>query len=106
VQQIQQILGFIQEPSKRRDAILVEPAGTGMPQVAKAAVSAEIAWGVVNTEVDYIPALRQRALVPVLSIVSDHEEIGKLQASRSRQSSGMKDACSIVKARASATSPD
>lgn len=33
----------------------------------------------VNTEVDYIPALRQRALVPVFSIVSDHEEIGKLQ---------------------------
>ena len=79
VQQTQQILSFIQEPGKRPDAILVEPVGTGMPQVAKAAVSAGIGWGVVNTEVDYIPALRQRALVPVFSIVADHEEIGKLQ---------------------------
>src|SRR5208283_4050074 len=79
VQQTQQILSFIQVPGKRPDAILVEPVGTGMLQVRKAAVSAGIAWGVVNTEVDYITALRQRALVPVFSIVSDREEIGKLQ---------------------------
>ena len=79
VQQTQQILSFIQEPGRRPDAILVEPVGTGMPQVAKAAVAAGIGWGVVNTEVDYIPELRQRALVPVFSIVADHEEIGKLQ---------------------------
>ena len=79
VQQTQQILSFIQEPGRRPDAILVEPVGTGMPQVARAAVSAGIAWGVVNTEVDYIPVLRQRALVPVFSIGSDHEEIGRLQ---------------------------
>jgi len=79
VQQTQQILSFIQEPGKRPDAILVEPVGTGMLQVAKAAVSAGIAWGVVNIDVDYIPQLRQHALVPVFSIVSDHEEIGKLQ---------------------------
>jgi len=79
VQQTQQVLSFIQEPGKRPDAILVEPVGTGMPQVAKAAVAAGIAWGVVNTEVDYIPVLRQHALVPVFSIVADHEEIGKLQ---------------------------
>ena len=79
VQQTQQILSFIQDPGKRPDAILVEPVGTGMPQVAKAAVSAGIAWGIVNTDVDYISTLRQRALVPVFSILSDHEEIGKLQ---------------------------
>ena len=30
VQQTQQILGFIQNPAKRPDAILVEPVGTGM----------------------------------------------------------------------------
>ena len=59
VQQTQQILSFIQEPSRRPDSILVEPVGTGMPQVAKAAVAAGIGWGVVNTEVDYIPGLRR-----------------------------------------------
>jgi ribose transport system substrate-binding protein len=79
VLQTQQILQFIQEPAKRPDAILVEPVGTGMPQVAKAAVSAGIAWGIINADVDYLHVLRQRATVPVFSMLSDHEEIGRIQ---------------------------
>jgi len=79
VQQTQQILSFIQDPSKRPDAILAEPVGTGMAQIAKAAVGAGIAWAIINTDVDYITALRQHALVPVFSVRSDHEAIGKLQ---------------------------
>src|SRR5215813_4150914 len=79
VQQTQQILQFIQEPAKRPDAILVEPVGTGMPQVAKAAVSAGIGWGIINANVDYLTPLRQHALVPVFSVISNHEEIGKIQ---------------------------
>jgi ABC-type sugar transport system substrate-binding protein len=79
VHQTQQILQFIQEPSKRPDAIIVEPVGTGMHQVAKAAVSAGIAWGVINARVDYLQELRQRALVPVYSVLSDHEEVGRIQ---------------------------
>lgn len=79
VQQTQQILQYIQEPAKRPDAILVEPVGTGMPQVAKAAVSAGIAWVVINAGVDYLPQMRQHAMVPVFSVLSDHEEIGKIQ---------------------------
>jgi ribose transport system substrate-binding protein len=78
VLQTQQILQFVQEPAKRPDAILVEPVGTGMPQVAKAAVSSGIAWVVINTDVDYLPQLRH-AMVPVFSVLSDHEEIGKIQ---------------------------
>ncbi len=79
VLQTQQILQYIQEPAKRPDAILVEPIGTGMPQVAKAAVSAGIAWGVINAGVDYLGQLRQHAMVPVFSVLSDNEEIGKIQ---------------------------
>jgi ribose transport system substrate-binding protein len=79
VQQTQQILGFIQDPSKRPDAILAEPVGTGMAQIARAAVGAGIAWGIINTDVDYISQLRQHALVPVFTVLSDHEAIGKLQ---------------------------
>jgi ribose transport system substrate-binding protein len=79
VQQTQQILTFIQDPAKRPDAILVEPVGTAMPQVAKAAVSSGIAWCLLNSDADYIPQLRQHALVPVFSVVSDHEQIGKIQ---------------------------
>jgi len=79
VQQTQQLLSFIQEPSKRPDAILVEPVGTGMPQVARAAVAAGISWGVLNSNVDYIAQLRQHALVPIFSVASDNEQVGKIQ---------------------------
>ncbi len=79
VQQTQQILSFIQDPSRHPDAILAEPVGTGMAQIAKAAVGAGIGWAIVNTDVDYIAQLRQRASVPVFAILSDHEAIGKIQ---------------------------
>jgi len=79
VHQTQQILKFIQEPTKRPDAIMVEPVGTGMPQIARAAVNAGIAWVVINTNVDYVQELRKHALVPVYTVVSDHEAIGKIQ---------------------------
>src|SRR6266567_4150424 len=79
VHQTQQILQFIQEPKMRPDAIVVEPVGTGMPQVAKAAVAAGIGWVVINAGVDYLSQLRQHSLVPVFSVLSDHEAIGKLQ---------------------------
>jgi ribose transport system substrate-binding protein len=79
VQQTQQILSFIQDPSKRPDAILAEPVGTGMAQIAKAAVAAGIAWAIINTDVDYIPQLRRHALAPVFAVLSDHETIGKIQ---------------------------
>ena len=48
VQQTQEILGFIQNPAKRPDAILAEPVGTGMAQIARAAVAAGIASAVVD----------------------------------------------------------
>ena len=50
-----------------------------MAQIAKAAVGAGIAWAIINTDVDYITQLRQHALVPVFSVMSDHEAIGRIQ---------------------------
>jgi len=79
VQQTQQILSFVQEPARRPHAILVEPVGTGMPQVARAAVAAGVAWGLMNSDGSYMPELRQHALVPVFSIASDNEKIGEIQ---------------------------
>jgi ribose transport system substrate-binding protein len=79
VLQTQQILQFIQDPAKRPDAILAEPVGTGMPQVAKAAVSAGVAWTIINSGVDYLQQLRRHAMVPVFSVLSDNEQIGHLQ---------------------------
>jgi ribose transport system substrate-binding protein len=79
VQQTQQILAFIQDPAKRPDAILAEPVGTSMEQIARAAVKAAIGWAIINSSADYISALRAQAKVPVFSVVSDHEAIGKIQ---------------------------
>ena len=45
VNQCQQLVKIIQDKDHRPDAILVEPVGTPMYQVAKAAVAAGIAWG-------------------------------------------------------------
>jgi ribose transport system substrate-binding protein len=81
VTQSQQLLHFIQgEASSRPDAIAFEPAGgTAFPQVARAAVAADIGWVVLNHDADYIQQLRNGCHVPVFSISSDHQEVGKIQ---------------------------
>src|SRR5258708_34648719 len=57
----QQLVKIIQDKTGRPDAILVEPVGTPMPQVAKAAVAAGIGWGILNREAGYIAELRREA---------------------------------------------
>jgi ribose transport system substrate-binding protein len=81
VTQSQQLLHFIQgSAASRPDAIVFEPAGgTGFPQVARAAVAADIGWVILNHEADYLGQLRQSCHVPVFAISSDHGEIGKIQ---------------------------
>jgi ribose transport system substrate-binding protein len=81
ITQSTQLLRAIQSDAAARPrAIVFEPAGgTAFPQVAQAAVSAKIAWAVLNREADYIPQLRKSAQVPVFSISSDHKEIGRIQ---------------------------
>jgi len=79
--QSQQLLKIIQSNSGAHpDGIIFEPVGgTALPQVAKAAAAAGIGWVVLNREVDYLPELRRSYKVPIFSISSDHEEIGRLQ---------------------------
>lgn len=81
VTQSQQLLHYIQGGAAARpDAIVFEPAGgTGFPQVARAAVTADIGWVVLNHDPEYLPKLRQNSHVPVFSISSDHVEVGKIQ---------------------------
>src|ERR1700719_4162859 len=78
VNQSQQLVKVIQDRTGRPDAILVEPVGTPMPQVAKAAVAAGIGWGILNREADYIPELRRAAPVPVFAVSPDQEEVGRI----------------------------
>jgi len=77
VNQTQQLVKIIQG-DKKPSAILVEPVGTGMPQVARAAVAAKIGWGVINNEPDYLAELRRSGL-PVFSISTDQFEVGRIQ---------------------------
>ena len=78
VNQTQQLIKIIQNADHRPSAILVEPVGTGMPQVAKAAVAAGIGWGMINSDPDYIAELR-RGHVPVFSVSTDQSEVGRIQ---------------------------
>jgi len=79
VNQTQQLIKIIQDPAQRPNAILVEPVGTGMPQVAKAAVAAGIGWGIINSDPDYIAELRRGGTVPAFSVSTDQVEVGKIQ---------------------------
>lgn len=81
ITQSQQLLKVIQSRSDAHpDGIIFEPVGgTALPQVARAAATAGIAWVVLNRDVEYISELRKACRVPIFSITSDHEEIGRIQ---------------------------
>ena len=80
INQSQQLLKVIQGPADARpDVIMLEPVGTGLPQVAKAAVGVGMGWVVLNRDVDYFPELRKTAKLPVFGLSSDHTEVGRIQ---------------------------
>ncbi len=81
INQSTQVLKAIQSSEAARPtAIIFEPVGgTALPQVAQAAVSAGIGWGVLNRDAAYIPDLRKMATAPVFGLTSDHIEIGRIQ---------------------------
>lgn len=81
ITQSTQILKALQtDPQLRPDAIAFEPVGaTSLPQVARTAAAASVAWAVLNREADYLSELRRTSRIPILSISSDHKEIGKIQ---------------------------
>jgi ribose transport system substrate-binding protein len=81
INQSTQVLKAIQSAEGARPtAIIFEPVGgTALPQVAQAAVSAGIGWGVLNRDASYIPDLRKIATAPVFGLTSDHIEIGRIQ---------------------------
>src|SRR5262245_29413404 len=84
VAQGQQLLEYIQSPSRRPDGIICHPVGTPLAQVARQAASAGIAWAVLNREADYIPDLRRTAKVPIFSVTVDQREVGQIQGRQIR----------------------
>ena len=81
ITQTKQLLAAVQAPAgERPGTIVVEPAGTSMPHVAKAAVQQNVGWIVVNRAADYAGDLRAaRPGVPVAGIAIDNVEVGRLQ---------------------------
>ena len=74
ITQSQQLMEVIQSPKVGEfSAVIVEPAGgTSMTQVARAAIKANLAWVVLNREIDGIAELRRFGKVPnaiVLGII-------------------------------------
>ena len=80
VNQTQLLVKIIQNTAQRPDAIIVEPVGTEMIQVAKAAVAAGIGWGILNRQPEYLSELRRARHAPVFSVATDQVEVGKIQA--------------------------
>ncbi len=78
IAQTRQILEAIRGTADRPDAVVVEPVGTVMPQVATLAVTNGVGWVVLNRDVGEIAHLRTRN-VPVGSIFTDNVEVGKIQ---------------------------
>src|SRR4051812_50174369 len=64
VNQTQQIIKIIQNADVKPAAILVEPVGTGMPQVAKAAVAGGLGWGVIKKGPEYLPEVGGAGVLP------------------------------------------
>jgi len=81
IDQSQQLLKIIQSHSDSHpDGIIFEPVGgTALPQAARAAAVAGIAWVVLNREVDYISELRRAYNIPAFTLTTDHEEVGRIQ---------------------------
>ena len=82
ITQSTQILKHVQAPpAQRPSGIIVEPiGGTALPQVAKAAVAAGIAWAVLNRDAEYIHELRRTSKLPIFEVSTDHMAVGELQA--------------------------
>ena len=82
VNQSQQILTAIQKKDHNIAAVITEPVGTGMVQVAEAAAKAGIAWAVLNREIDYANRLSQASHLPVFEVGVDQAAVGHIHAAQ------------------------
>jgi ABC-type sugar transport system substrate-binding protein len=79
--QSQQLIDAIQSDASRKPhGILFDPVNeSGLPQVARAAVAAGIALGVIDLFPPYVVDLRRSPSAVVFSIGSDQTEVGRIQ---------------------------
>jgi ABC-type sugar transport system substrate-binding protein len=78
--QTKQILDALQAlPEERPNAVMVQPVGASMTQIARRAVQRDVGWIVVNRSVDACDDLRARSPAPVGAVVLDNVEAGRMQ---------------------------
>jgi len=82
VNQSQQILAAVQRKNCDIAAVITEPVGTGMLQVAEAAAKAGIAWAVLNRDIDYAARLQAMCKVPVFEVGVDQQAVGHIHAAQ------------------------
>ena len=78
VNQAQQILNAIQKKDHGLAAVITEPVGTGMVQVAEQATKAGISWGVLNREIDYAGRLQRSSGLQVFEVSVDQIAVGQI----------------------------
>ncbi|HYM76057.1 MAG TPA: substrate-binding domain-containing protein [Candidatus Dormibacteraeota bacterium] len=79
IEQSQQLSSVIQSKTTTLNGIVLQPVGTGMQQLARAATAAGIGWVIMHKDVDYIADLRRTSKVPAFMLSSDHVEEGRIQ---------------------------
>jgi ABC-type sugar transport system substrate-binding protein len=80
IAQTQQLFAALRAgPADRPDAIIVEPVGTSMSQVAKTAVASGVGWVVMNRDAEELAELRSTSSVPVGRVLTDNVEVGRIQ---------------------------
>jgi ABC-type sugar transport system substrate-binding protein len=79
--QSQQLLDAIQvTQASRPDGIIFDPvSSTGLPHVARAAISAGVAWATIDLKPSYLPELRGFDSSVAFGIGSDQVEVGRIQ---------------------------
>jgi len=83
VLQIQQLFRYIHAPEEQRPRALVVQTRVpdGLERLARNAASAGIGWVLLNRTAGYIDVLRgEHPDLPIFSVTTDHEEIGRIQA--------------------------
>ena len=79
IEQSQQLIAVVQSKTKTVSGIVLQPVGTGMQHVARAATAAGVGWVVMHKDVDYVADFRRSYVSPVFMLSTDHIEEGRIQ---------------------------
>jgi ABC-type sugar transport system substrate-binding protein len=79
--QSQQLRQVLNGPADMRpDAIICHAVDSPFEQIARSAVESGIGWAILNREVTYLTDLHQQSKVPVVCVMVNQEEVGRIQA--------------------------